>query len=174
MAEVLTARLKLSFDATLENDQTIFESSVPISFSHTISLANGTAIDQADRIYYARRSVTSGVPDEIDLAGALTNPLGTTVTFAKIKLMVVANRSTTAANILEVGGDAAAVAAMFGAAPDTIKVAPGSTSNPVGFLALASPSLAGYAVTGTTADIIEFKAAAGTISYDVLIVGTSA
>src|SRR5687767_10832330 len=103
----LSARISASISATLTNDQTIFSASASPTFSKTISLADGTAINQANRLYAARLSLTT-TPTDLDLAGSLTDPLGATVTFAKIVGIGILNNSTTAGENVLVGGDAAA------------------------------------------------------------------
>jgi hypothetical protein len=169
MAVTLTSTLKVNFTASLVNAGTRITATAPVAHSYTLSLASGTIINTADKIFHDDRTVTAASPDSIDLAGALTDPLGATVTFAKIIGIIIENSSTTAAEILEVGGNAAPFSTWLGAASDTIKIGPG------GCFVLFNPSLAGYAVTGTTADILDIDVASGTnVPYIITVVGRSA
>jgi len=78
----------------------------------------------------------------------------------------VYNRSTTAPDVLHVGGDANAVP-LFGAVADYQIVGPG------GVLLLVNPT-DGWAVTATTGDIIEIANPGGNdIDCDVALLGRS-
>ncbi len=58
---------------------------------------------------------------------------------------------------------------MVGAANDVIKVAH------VGFFALVNPQADAYAVTNTTADILQVDVSSGTaVPYDIIVIGKSA
>lgn len=133
-------------------------------------IANGTGAGQVDAVYSKRLTIAdSGTPTDIDLAGSLTDPFGDTVTFAEVHVLFVRNNST--ANTLSVGGDAAAVSTLFGNANDLVKLRPG------GWMCIAcdAADATGYAVTGTTADVLQFAISAGTNeTCDVIILGRSA
>lgn len=166
MANTLTARLAITLTAALANDNALAPATASLSYPYTYSWADGTAINTANRIYAARLTLST-TPTDIDLAGSLADPLGGTVTFAKVVGLIVKNRSTTAAEIVTVGGDAAAFL-FTSAANDSIPVGPD------GLLMAVNPSLAGYPVTGTTADILQLVAATGTPSVDLIVIGRSA
>jgi hypothetical protein len=168
MASTLTARVGLTLAATLENDLSVVTASAPISLNKSLPFTNGTAINQADRLYSARHSIASGTPLALDLAGTLENPLGETVTFAKVLGIIVVNNSTTAAEILTVGAGSNPISTWVAASGDGVQVGPN------GFMANVNPSLAGFAVTGGTADILTITSASGTISTDIYILGRSA
>lgn len=133
-------------------------------------IANGTGAGQVDALYSKRLTIAdSGTPTDIDLAGALTDPFGDTVTFAEAHVLYVRNNST--ANLLSIGGDAAAVSTLFGNANDIVKLRPG------GWICIAcgDADATGYAITGTTADVLQFAISAGTNeTCDVIIAGRSA
>ncbi|KKN45138.1 hypothetical protein LCGC14_0685910 [marine sediment metagenome] len=136
------------------------------AFSDT--LQNGVVIDTADLVYHDSGSLASAAVD-IDVAGGISDEFGNVITMVKVKAFLVINTSTTAGYILEVGGDANAVP-LFGAVADFTFV------NPGGMVFWWDPSLAGYAVTGGTGDILQISSvtAAQTVTYDVVIIGTSA
>ena len=132
----------------------------------TLALANGTAINQADKLFMDQRIVAAGATDSIDLAAALTDALGATFLPAKLKLIVCFAAVANTVN-LTIGRPAAGVP--FTSATATLTLAPGG-----GFV-LFNPSLAGIAVTATTADLIDIVAAAGSgnQTFDIALVGTS-
>lgn len=129
------------------------------------TIANGTGAGQANQIFADTRA-TDATGESLDLAGGLTNDLGATVTLATVKALIV---KASAANTVDVHVGGAATNAFLGwvaAATDKVVLRPGAT------LCLASP-VAGYALTGGTADLLKVAAgAAGSVSYDVIIIGT--
>jgi hypothetical protein len=129
---------------------------------------DGTAADQANRLWSDRRTVNASTTDSLDLSGTtLLDAFGIAVVFVKVKAVFLRNRSAT--QTLTVTRPAAGVA-IFTAASDAVPVPPG------GCFLLAGPGLAGLAtVTATTADLIDVvNPAGGSAEYDVVVVGTSA
>ncbi|MEV0616199.1 hypothetical protein AB0I81_22990 [Nonomuraea sp. NPDC050404] len=140
-----------------------------LRLARQLALATGTGAGQADMIWSDSFSITASSTQAIDLAGSLAGPLGGTLTFAKIKMVVVA-ASTTNTNNVNVVRDGSAGVPLFLAASDGIPVKPG------GLFVWFDPSAAGVAVTATTGDLLNLvNSAAGTpVTGDVVIVGASA
>jgi hypothetical protein len=137
------------------------------AFVKSLTMATGTSASQSDKVWSDRRSLAA-TTEELDLAAGLTGALGDSLTFAKVTLIAIHNRNTTAGEVLTLGGAAAnGFETMFGAAGDKIKIGPN------GWLILFSP-VDGFAVTADTADLLKLDAGAATISYDIIIVGRSA
>lgn len=137
---------------------------------YTKSLTSGTSANTADMVWSDQDTVTSGAPDDIDLAGALTAAVGgSSLTLLKPVGLCVVNKSTTTGQYLTVGGDgtAAFYSGLFGAANDTISVQPN------GFMCWFSP-IDAATVTATTADILQIAAASGTITYQIIVWARSA
>jgi hypothetical protein len=131
-------------------------------------LASGTASNQQDRVWSDLQSVTAGTPDTWDLAGTLTSELsGATVTFVEITGIWIRNKSTTTAQILEIGAGSNPLLNFIKATGDAIQVGPG------GVLLLTSP-VDGFAVTANTGDVLTITSASGTIAYEIAIWGRSA
>ncbi len=169
MAATLSSKISVKYTGTLANAGTLSTASVSLSHTYSLDMANGTAINQADKVYQARRSVTAATTDSIDLSGALIDPLGAAVVFAEIVGIIIENKSATAGEILTIGGNINPFSTWLGAAAHTIKI------GPRGFFALCNPALEAYAVTAGTADMLDVNVAAGTaVSYDLLILGRSA
>jgi hypothetical protein len=166
-----SAKITVTVDATIANAaNALAPISIPFRYTHTLSLAAGTAINQANRIFLRSDTVDTGTPDDIDFsATTFLDPSGDAATMAKVVAIIVVNKSTTAGQVLTVGGDAAPIAEFFGAGPDVLRVGPG------GIEVLTNPSLAAYAVTATTADILQVGVEAGTaVAYDIIAIGRSA
>lgn len=131
-------------------------------------LSNGTgAVDTADYIWSDTRSLAA-TTENLDLAGGLTNAFGVALTFARIKAILIHNKNTTAGNNLTVGGAASNAFPLF--ADDTDKY----TIGPNGIFLIWEPSAAAKAVTASTGDILKMDSGASTITYDIIIVGSSA
>lgn len=134
------------------------------------ALVQGTGLDQADLLWHDRRTLAGGASEELDLTGGLTASVsGAALTFARVKGIVLKNRSLATDATLSVGGAASqAFSACFGAGDDVLKIGPD------GLVVLWNPSAAGYAVTDGSSDRLKFAAAgAGSLEYDVLIFGAS-
>lgn len=138
-----------------------------LRFNFLDTLADGNLIDQANKIWLpAPRTLASGASEEIDLAGALTDPRGDAVVFSKVKVIGIHNLSTTPGAILEIGGAAANAFLLFKAANDI------SLLGPNGLFFRYEPSLAGIAVTTGTGDLLKIaNVGATSIDYEILING---
>lgn len=142
----------------------------PIDVANYLSwtVTDGTGANQADLIWHDQRSIGASSSEDIDLAGVLVDVFGTTLTFARIKMIHIKAKSTNGGNIV-VGAGSNPWLTMLNAA-GTITL-PASA----GFMALA-PGATAWAVTAGTGDILQVAnddaGAAGI--YDIIIVGASA
>ncbi len=130
----------------------------------TKSFADGTGVDQIKAIWTDQRTLAA-TTETLDLAGGLTDRFGGTITFTKIKYILVHNRNTTAGHTLKIGGNASNAFLLFTDATDKYTLGPGGT------FCVIEPSAAGLAVTAATGDILKFDAGANTIVYDIMIAG---
>ena len=128
------------------------------------TLSNGTGANQASQQWSDTRTVTTGATDSLDLAGSLTNAFGVTLTFTKIKVLLVkaaTNNSTT----LQVTRPASNGVVLFLAAGDAIVLQAGA------WLLWFDPN--GIAVTAGTGDLLNIVNTAGnSANYDIVIIGT--
>ena len=160
----------MTLSGTLTNpdmDLSTPEDSLSKTFRDT--LATGVILDTADQMWHDTRTATGAV-DDIDLAGGVTDGLGEVLTFVKIKCIAIFNNATTAAFNLAVG--AAAANPLGGwvsdAASDEIIIGPG------GCFLLWNPSLAGYACGAGASDVLRVDPGANEVTYDIIVIGTSA
>ena len=169
MAATFTGNIKVTLSGTYNNALDLHTGTSNFAVQFSDALTNGTAVNTADLFWSDQRSVATGTPDDLDLAGGLTDLYGNTLTFARIKGIYIHNTSTTAAEILSVGGDAtAAFVNWVDNSSDVINVGPD------GVMFLYTPSAAGYAVTATTGDILQVASDSGTITYNIVLIGASA
>lgn len=166
----LTTTLNLGLSAVQTSAKDLGTARFPIDYAKRLILASGTAANQADQIWSDNRTITASGTDPLDLAGSLVDALGVTLTFARVKgLIVVAAAGNT--NDVVIGGAASNTFINWvGDATDKVKVKPG------GILALFAPGPTGYPVTAATGDqlLIANSGAGTTVTYDVVIIGASA
>lgn len=167
----LKSSVRLALAAQLSNALDLGTAVAPVQLIRTLELANGAVAGQADRIFADQRTLAASANEDLDLAGVLLDPLGASLTFVKIKALVVAAAAGNTNNVI-VGGATNAWASWVGAATHTVTVRPG------GVLALlAGQSDAnGYAVTASTGDLLRIanSGAVTPVTYDIVVIGTSA
>jgi hypothetical protein len=167
MSTSLTSRIRVQASATLTSVLDLVTSSSPLTKTVTVDLANGVAADQGDVIWSDQRTLATATTEDLDLAGGgLTDVYGTAFAPAKVKVLVISSASANTTN-LTLFGDANGVPILDDPS-DTITLKPG------GVFCIVDPTLAGYAVTAGTGDIIQVANAAGaSATYDIIIIGTS-
>lgn len=164
----LASYLDLALRATYTNSNDLANAVQSINSSFADELSNGTgAVDTADMLFADQRTLAA-TTENLDLAGGLTDVFGNTLTFARIKLLLVHNTNTTAGNNLKIGGAASNAFLLFDNATDIKPVGPN------GIALFWEPSAAGMAVTASTGDILKMDAGASTIVYKIVIIGSSA
>lgn len=140
-----------------------------VDYSKTVDFTSGTGAGQADLNWSDQRTLGTGATEDLDLAGVLTNAFGTSLTFVKVKgvLLYAATANTT---VLTISRVATTGFGLFDADGDAMKLYAG------GFFAwCAGTGNNGAAVTATTDDTLTVTNAAGaSATYDVHIFGTSA
>lgn len=162
----VTGSIKASLNFTETFVADLATGTVPMSLIPSLTFTSGTAANQVNVLWADTRTLAATTED-LDLAGVLAATFGGTVTLARVKGLYVRNTHATAT--LTIGGAASnAFLTPFGDATDKLKVAPG------GFVLLAAPLAAGYAVTAATGDILKVDAGASTIVYDIALVGCNA
>ncbi len=166
MAESLAASIKLAVNATLTGDNDLGNRDYNLSYSKTIQFSNGTGANQANQIWTDTRQIAASTTEDLDLAGVLVSPLGTTLTFTKVKAIIVYAHSTNTNNIV-IGGDANGLVNWVGNANDVVNIRPG------GFICLTAPDSTAYAVTAATGDILQIanSSSGSVVDYDIIVIG---
>jgi len=166
MAETLSANVKIACNATLTGDSDLGGRDYSLGYKKTLTFTHGTGLNQANQIWTDTRQIAASGSDDIDLAGVLTSPLGTTLTFTKIKSIIVYAYDTNVNNVV-IGGDANGLVNWVGNVNDVVNLRPG------GFICLAAPDATGYAVVASTGDILQIaNSGSGTaVDYDIIVIG---
>lgn len=140
----------------------------PFTLVQAISLAAGTASGQVDKVFTDTRTLAASATEDLDLAATLLDAYGNAITFVKVKAVIVRANAANINNI-NVTRPASNGAPIFIAAGDGIVLEPG-------FMFAYMGAGAGKTVTPATGDLFTITNAAGvsSVTYDVIIIGTSA
>lgn len=138
-----------------------------LSKTYAFSLTDGTGSGKGDLLFHDKRTLADGASEDLDLAGALSDAFGDTLTFVKIKALIIKNLSAT--QTLTIGNATSnAFVGPFGAATHTLKVQAGAQA-----VLVMDP--VGYSVTAGTGDLLKIANSAGaSCDYEIVIVGASA
>lgn len=156
----------LKIDSQLNSALDLDTAIDPLIFSLANLLSNGTASGQASQQFHDVRTLTASATEDLDLAGGLTNAFGTTLTFVKLKVLLV-YAATANTNSVIVSRKATTGIPIFDADSDSITLAPGD-------LFLYASPLVGKTITATTDDTLTFTNSAGgtSVNYTVIFIGT--
>lgn len=142
----------------------------PVVDANTISmidsLANGTAIDQADLPLHGQASVPVATPLSLDLSGTLKDVFGNTISMARVKGVLISVPYVAGGGTVTLTGNW--ITGLLGNAGASLPIANG------GCVLLWNPSLAGITVTNSTRDTITITAAGATTVVDYVVIGASA
>lgn len=142
---------------------------MPLDIDISMPLGSGTGAGQADLVFADTRTLAASATEDLDLAGVLTDAFGATLTFARIKGIIVKAASGNTNNIV-VGGAASNAWSTLLGATGTATVRPG------GYFAAGASDATAYAVTAGTGDLLKIaNSGSGTpVTYDIFLIGTSA
>ena len=156
----------LKIDSQLNSPLDLSTAFDPILINQLITFSNGTATGTCSQHWSDTRTLTASATENLDMAASIVNVFGTTLTFAKLKVVYV---KAAAANTNDVQFQRATTngVPLFMAATDGIALAPGEI-----FL-YVSPGV-GKTVTAATGDIFTITNSAGgtSVSYDIVLIGT--
>lgn len=166
----LATTAKVTVDAAHTSALDLATVSDPLDFVKTIKLANGTGADQADQLYHDQRTVSASSNEDLDLAGGLSDAFGSTLTFARVKLLAVYAATGNTNNVIVTQPASNGVPGLFDAAGDGVVVRPG------GLFLWIAPDATAAVVTASTGDLINVEnSSSGTsVTYDLVIIGASA
>ena len=139
----------------------------PLSVSKAANLTSGTGANQASKVFDDTRTLAASTTEDLDLAGSLVDAFGATLTFTKIKGLVVAAHADNVNNVVVGGAASNGFINWVADATDKVVVRPG------GVFALFAPDATAYAVTAATGDLLRIgNSGAGTsVVYDLVVVG---
>jgi hypothetical protein len=172
MADTLAVDLKASISWLFSDSLDLSTVSDNAKLEHAVSTADGTGLDQADKLWHDQRTVAAGSDDDLDMTALANSIFGSSVSisFAKVKAILIVNTSTTSGQVLRVGGAGAGLAfatPFNGSVTAVVEVGADSC------LMLMNKK-DGWAVTPTTGDLLRVaNPGASPVTYKVVIIGTS-
>ena len=161
----LAATLQFLIDGSFIKALDLTSPKESIAISKSQAFANGTGSNQGNEFFSDTRTVTAS-PETLDLTSGLTNAFGETVVFAKIKAIIVHNKSTASGAILIIKGNAITNAGWISG------TTPHHAIPPNGWYIVTSP-VDGFTIINTTQDQLTFEPGAATITYDLIIIGNT-
>ena len=169
----ITAQIRASINAT-QTGPTDYPSQFTVPVERVMRLVNGTTAGKADILFADERTVASATADVLDLAGALTNAFGATITAAVLVAILIINAPKSGAantTALTIGGGANTVTGFLGGTTPTV-----GPLQPGGVFLMAADHANGLgAVVAGTADILRVTNAAGAAAtYQIVILARSA
>lgn len=167
MALTTTILTKITAKQTGTND--LGTPSFPVEYNATTSLGSGTGDSLADQLFTDQRTIAASGTEDLDLAGGLTDAFGATLTFAKIKTIMIKADPGNTNNVTVKPATTNGFLGPFNAAADTLSIPP------AGSVLLQAPA-SGWVVTADTGDLLTIaNSSSGTgVTYDIILVGTSA
>ena len=168
--KTLTGNVIAQIDWSYENadDHSTAKDADRLKF--TQDLDSGTAAGEVEILFKDRRSVgASTTTEDLDLAGVLGDIYGATLTFTKVKGIMIINRATTATDVIKIGGGGSGNNA-WGTPFDGSQDAKITLQPESAFLLGMNQGLTVTAGTGDKLRIT-YAGTSGSITYDVVILG---
>ena len=171
MAETLASEIKVSLGWLLQDANALSTVADNSQLDYHQAFADGTDVDQADRVWHDERTLSSGANEDLVLSNLpqtlFGNSLG--IALAKVKAILLVNTAIDAGEDLVLGGAASHEwQGPFAAAGDKIIV-------PTDSCLLLLNKKSGWTVTAGSADKLRVaNNGAGDITYKIAILGASA
>ena len=167
MSGALTAQLLLKLSATGSKALDLDTATDPLAVDYSQLFSSGTGANQASNLFHDSRTLAASASETLDLAGVLANAFGVTLTFTKIKALIVHAASGNTNDVVVGGAATNAWVGMFSDATDKVTVKPGGT------LVWIAPDANGGAVVASTGDSLQVaNGGAGTgVTYDIIVIG---
>ena len=173
MADALTIDVKTSVNWSFQNPLALGTVSDVSKLAYTASLSDGTDANEVDKLWHDQRILSPTAYEDLDLTSLTNTVFGNTITisFAKVKLVLIINTSTTSGDDLLVGGAGSANnawSAPFNADQDAKIGLPADST----LLLMNKPT--GWTVTNSASDKLRIHNPTGnSITYKIALVGTS-
>lgn len=168
----LTAALRIAIAARQTATLDLSNAHASLAQDYPLTLTDGAAAGQANRMFADTRTVAPGGVDDLDLAGGgLLDVLGAPVSFARVKALIVAAAAGNTNDVVVGGAPTGAFASWAGGAGHTVVVPPGA----VHALLAGQADPDGWPVTPTSGDVLRIaNSGAGTpVTYDITIIGAA-
>ncbi len=164
---IASGRITIKIDVEQTNTAGVSEVSAVTAIKDILDFTNGTGADQASALWSSTRTLAASATEDLDFAGSLSDPFGTTVAADRIKAIYVSAASANTNNV-NVARSSSNGVPLFLAASDGLAVPPG------GKFLLVAPDANGVNVTAGTGDKLTFTNSAGStsVTYTVAVLYT--
>lgn len=178
----LTTKIGISIAAEYTKAFDLTTGKVNLNKIYQAVLASGIAVGQSDLIFHDQRTLAASTSEDLDLVGTmLQDAYGANLALVKVKGLIIAAKGVTDANGVVitpntnnviVGAAASNAWAALLNSTGTITLRPGAAFSVVA----GDTDNTAYAVTAGTGDLLKVANSAGgsSITYDIIVVGTSA
>lgn len=144
-----------------------------LNLAAAVNFANATAADGVDLIYTNTLSFSASTPQTLNLQ-SLTDVLGGSVVFARVRLFVIQPLGTTDAATLTLSPNASNGWTSLIGASSTLTLRMATSTNALGaFSFFAAPSTTGWAV-GSSNKALDLTPSAHSFNCNIVIAGASA
>lgn len=168
---MLRTQIEFKIGSILTSDLDLSsEAKAALDFAKEFSLASGTGQSEADQQWFDTREILASGNDDLDLTGGITNGLNQTVTFVRLKGIVLYSRPSNANNI-RIGKNT-----VPGPPGPPWQDDAGNIVRPGGLLFLIAPDPVAYPVSGLPGDTLRITNMAGgsAVTYDIILIGATA
>ena len=166
MAKTLTTNIDLSLLAQYVDSGDLNPTRGVLSPKIEDELATGTAANQANLVWYDRRTLAA-TSEQVDLAGVQREAFADVATFTKLKTLLIRNNQTTSGLTLTIGGGTTnPITTIFGSTATNCTEVIG----PDGVCLKHNP-VDGFAVTAGSADTLKLDSGTNTVVYDIIAIG---
>lgn len=163
----LTATLAVQWTHTATGGTLANTPSDPLTEIMSLTYDNGTVLNQCNIGWASTRSLAATSETLNFSNSSLVDAFGVGLAFVKLKFLAIWNQNTTAGQTLVIG-NATNPLGLFSAGTTTYTIGPN------GRFIIAEPSLAGIAVTASSADSLKLNAGSNTVTYTIVAAGTNA
>lgn len=159
--------ITLSIFSRIKNVLDLSTSKDEIDYNPSWAFTDGAGALMADVVWSDQRTLTASTTEDLDLAGGLTDAFGTTITFARIKGIIIFAASANTNNV-QVGGAGSTFINWVANSSDIVNIRPN------GLLVLIAPDATGYAVTAGSGDLLRIGNSAGgtSVIYNIILIGS--
>lgn len=164
----LAATLQFLIDGSFAKALDLTSPKESISISKSQAFTNGTGSNQGNEFFSDTRELNAGnsFTETLDLTSGLSNAFGETVTFIKLRMILIHNKSTSTGENLTLSGNAIANSGWLGGTTPTQIVPPN------GWYIVTNP-IDGFTITNTSQDQLTIDSGSDEISYDIILIGTT-
>lgn len=167
MATIFSGKIQVQFSLNYQNTTDFDPVKGGFVKTYSFDWTDGGGANQAQKLFVDQRTVATGANDDIDLAGALVDQFGATLTFTAVKGLWLYSLPANTTNLTIGGASSTWVAWNSGTNAALTPITPGAP------VLLLNPSATGWAsISGGSTDILRISNSAGASAvYDLVIFG---